>query len=390
MTLALDELAALVYRESGIRFTQRQHVQLRAALDRLGTGLEPEAFLRRASDPLHRAWLLTRLIEEVTIQETYFLRDRGQLMGLDWKRLLDIARAGGADHVRVWVAACATGEEAYSLALLAAEAFAPQQPPVTIVATDISADALARARTGSYRARSVRELDRAMRTRYFRAERDGLVVGDQLRSIVRFERHNLVRDPFPPLGEAPFHLILCRNVLIYFDGETVGRVLESFESALTSSGALVLGVADALCATASRLAETAAGTGAPQGLSRPSRQALRRPLRRLPGEPIADDTLDAAAHFRRGVAELENDPAAAVKLLRMALYAQPRFGLAAFMLGGAHEALGDRAAARRAYSQALRALEPDERHEPFLAQVSLADVATAAQTRLNALAARPS
>jgi len=96
---------------------------------------------------------------------------------------------------------------------------------------------------------------------------------------------------------------------------------------------------------------------------------------------IAEDPLDAAAHFQRGLAELENgDPAGAVSSLRRALFADPHFGLAAFKLGGAHEALGDLAAARRAYQQALRTLEPHERHEPFLAQIDLADVARGQDT----------
>ena len=73
--------------------------------------------------------------------------------------------------------------------------------------------------------------------------------------------------------------------------------------------------------------------------------------------------------------------------LRRALYAEPGFGLAAFKLGGAHEALGDAPAAIRAYRQALRALDPHERHEPFLGQIDLADVATAARARLDVLAA---
>jgi hypothetical protein len=77
-----------------------------------------------------------------------------------------------------------------------------------------------------------------------------------------------------------------------------------------------------------------------------------------------------------------------VSSLRRALYLEPGFGLAAFMLGGAHEALRDPAAARRAYERALRALKPDERHEPFLAQIDLADVATAIRARLEGLAPR--
>jgi chemotaxis methyl-accepting protein methylase len=413
VTLALDQVAAVVHRESGIRLAEHQHPFLQAALDRMGAGAEPMKFLRRASDPRQRATLVTRLIEEVTIQETSFLRDRAQLASIDWRLLLETARARGADHVRIWTSACATGEEAYSLAMLACEAFGPAPPPVRILATDISPDALDRARLGAYRSRSVRDLDPALRERYFRPEADGLVVGDRLRALVAFARHNLVHDPFPPLGHAPFDLILCRNVLIYFDGPTVGRVLDSLQRALALPGVLLLGAADALCASASRLARAPTPGPAPEQASPRTRGRLRRPLGRLPAEDrvdallveaagprgfeaviaetsalIAADPLDAAAYFRRGLAELEGgDPAAAVGSLRRALYVEPQFGLAAFKLAGAHEALGDARAARRGYEQALRALEPDDRHEPFLAQIDLADVATAAQARLDVLGA---
>ena len=384
---ALHEISALVQRESGIRIAERQYPFLQAALERVGGG-DAEAFLRRASDAGARRQLLARLIEEVTVKETSYLRDREQLESIDWRQLLHRALARGASRARVWTAPCATGEEAYSLALLACEAFAPAPPPVSILATDISADALARARRGAYGARSARELDPALRERYFRQEAAGVVVGEQLRSLVSFAQHNLVRDPFPPLGAEPFDLILCRNVLIYFDAETVGRVLASFESALARGGTLVLGAADALCATASRSREPAAAR-----LQRPSppRRALRRPLGRPAAveEPVTDaEALDAAGHFERGLAELErHDPAAAVGSLRRALYLEPRFGLAAFKLGRAYEALGDLPAARRSYQQALRTLAPDERHEPLLAQIDVGDVARAIRARLDVLSA---
>jgi chemotaxis protein methyltransferase CheR len=379
VTAALERLAAFVREESGIRLGKHQHDFLQSALDRVGAGSDPDAFLLRLTEPLDRAALVTRLIEEVTVKETSFLRDRAQLMAIDWPALLERARTRGSAHVRVWTAACATGEEAYSLALLAAEAFAPAPAPVRILATDISADALAHARAGRYRARSVRDLGAATRQRWLREEADRLVVSDPLRALVTFARHNLIRDPFPPVGETPFDLIMCRNVLIYFDTPTVGRVVASFESARAPTGELILGAADVLCASASRIA-------VPPGVSAPvARRMLRRPLGRA--APAPEPAHGAAGDFQRGLEELErNEPAAAVKSLRRALYAEPGFGLAAFKLGGAHEALGDIAAAVRAYRQALRALDPHERHEPFLEQIDLADVAAAAQARLDVLA----
>jgi chemotaxis protein methyltransferase CheR len=385
MTAGLGRLAAFVREESGIRLGEHQYTFLQSALDRVGAGSEPDAFLRRLADPAQRAPLATRLIEEVTVKETSFLRDPEQLASIDWRRVLERARARGSDRVRVWTAACATGEEAYSLALLAAEAFAPAPAPVRILATDISPLALAHARAGRYRARSVHTVGPAMRARWLHADGDHIVVGEPLRALVTFARHNLIRDPFPPLGEAPFDLILCRNVLIYFGAPTVAGVLESFEQARAPTWELVLGAADVLCASATRIrAPVRLGPALPPLPLQP----LRRPLGRLVPSPQADVAHDAASDFERGLAELERDePAAAVTSLRRALYAEPGFGLAAFKLGGAHEALGDVQSAVRAYRQALRALEPHERHERSLDQIDLADVAAAAQARLDVLAA---
>ncbi|MEO8687023.1 MAG: CheR family methyltransferase [Solirubrobacteraceae bacterium] len=384
MSGALGRLAALVHKETGIRLGEHQHVFLQSALDRVGADRDPESFLRRLTDPLRRGPLVARLIEEVTVKETSFLRDRDQLAGIDWPLLLARARARGSDRVRVWAAACATGEEAYSLALLAAQAFGPGLAPVSILATDISPLALAHARMGRYGARSVRGLDAATRAGWLYEDGDRLVVGDPLRALVTFARHNLIRDPFPPLGHASFDLILCRNVLIYFDAPTVARVMESFEQARAPTGELVLGAADVLCASASRL-----GAARPRPApAAATARSLRRPLGRLAPRPSVAGAHDAAGDFQRGLEELERDePAAAVTSLRRALYAEPGFGLAAFKLGGAHEALGDVPAAVRAYRQALRSLDPHERHEPWLEQIDLADVTTAARARLDVLAA---
>ena len=293
--------------------------------------------------------------------------------------------------MRVWTAACATGEEAYSLALLACEAFAPARRPCSILATDISADALARARAGQLpRALGCASSSPALRARYLREE------GERPRRRRAAARARHVRAAQPRSatrsrrsGEAPFDLILCRNVLIYFDGETVGRVLDVLRAARAPRRARSSWGRRTCCARARagsrgrRRARAVAARRARADAAPPARPAAAAARR-----PASQDPHDAAGYFLRGLAELEsNDPAAAVTSLRRALYVEPDFGLAAFKLGGAHEALGDVPAARRAYEQALRALEPHARHEPFLGQIDLADVATATQARLDVLAA---
>jgi hypothetical protein len=100
---------------------------------------------------------------------------------------------------------------------------------------------------------------------------------------------------------------------------------------------------------------------------------------------IAGDPLDADAHFISGLVTLEaGEPTRAVAALRRALYADPTFALAAFTLGRAFDALGDTAAARRAFERVLRTLDPDDRrHESILAQVDLGDIAAACRARLS-------
>jgi chemotaxis protein methyltransferase CheR len=377
---ALAQIAELVQRESGIRLTRTQHPTLQAALTRALPRLDPAGFLRRAADPATGHIAIAQLLDELTVKETYFLRDQRQLALIDWHLLLQRAQAAGSDRIRVWSAPCATGEEAYTLALLACEAFARPDPPVSILATDISGAALACARAGSYRSRAVRDLTLQQRVRHFREEDGTFVVGDGLRALVRFAQHNLVTDSAPPPGEEPFQLILCRNILIYFDGETVERVLASLEQSLARSGALVLGAADALCASARRLTRSTAGTAAP------APALLRRPLGRAAVPPVLDE---AGAHFLDGLGELEaGDPEAAVRSLRRALFIEPGFGLAAFQLARAHEAAGDADAARRAYERALRTLAgDDDRNQALLGQVDPEDLVDAARARLAALGA---
>ena len=193
----------------------------------------------------------------------------------------------------------------------------------------------------------------------------------------------------PPLGETAFDLIVCRNVLIYFDGETTDKVIDGLQSALRRDGTLILGSADVLCGTARRLVKLDSGPSPPRQSAPPSGVPLRKPLGLVKAAESAA-SLDPTAvetRFVRAIAELESgDAVAAAESLRHVLYLDPTFGLAAFALGRAHEAAGDAAAARRAYQRALRTIdESDDRHDHLLEQVDLVDVATACRARLATL-----
>jgi chemotaxis protein methyltransferase CheR len=441
MSRTLADVAAVVHRETGMVIKEAQFPALEAALRRVAPELAPAGFLAAVEAGATGAPLLARLVDEVTVQETYFFRELRELQAIDWWQLLDSARETGAATVRVWVAACATGEEAYSLAILASEALGRETPPVTILATDVSAAALARATAGEgYSERSVRNLTPELRERYLLREDDRYRVRSTLKSLVRFRQHNLVTDSSPPLGEVPFDVVACRNVLIYFDRPTVQAVRRALERSLRPQGRLILGAADRLTGTADGLAGAGPGAGTgpverrrPRNPKRQLRRPLGLPARRaddrlaahgpatsaagavaangqgrnderinaalaaaddgdleqaleIVDALLADDELMADAYFIRGLVELERgDPGAAAGSLRRCLYIDPSFGLAAFQLGRAHETRGDERAARRAYEQALRTLDPaDGRHQAILDQVDLGDVAAACAVRLRA------
>ena len=402
MTGAFASLAELVRQETGIVLSATREKAILAAVDRAAPGLGLSGFVRAASDPVGGRGLVDQLIDQVTVRETTFVRDRAQLDAIGWHGLLEAARAAGSDTIRVWSAGCASGEEAYTLALLASEAFAPEPAPVDVLGTDISGAALAAARAGHYRERAVRGLTARLRSRYLdRQADDGYLVGAGLRSLVRFDRHNLVRDRVPPPGETGFDLITCRNVLIYFGVPLAGQVIESLEGALRTGGVALLGAADALQRPAARppVPVRAAARSPRRPLGREgaaSRQQVLAAALDAAGHgdrsgalahvaaALADDPLDADAHFIDGLIRLEaGDAARAAMALRRALFSDQAFALAAFTLGRAYDSLGDTAAARRAYEQALRTLDPaDGRHDRLLQQVDIGDIAAACSARL--------
>jgi chemotaxis protein methyltransferase CheR len=384
MSDALHLVAELVLRESGIRLQPIQYPALRSAISRALPNGDAATFMQVADNGVEGRRSIARLIDEITVKETSFFRDRRQLDAIVWRSLLEHAQATGSPEIRVWCAACATGEEAYTLALLACEAFAPADPPVRILATDISNAALDATRAGRYRERSLRTVAPSLRQQYFEHDGEALVVGAQLRSLVRLAQHNLVTEAMPPSGEAAFDLIVCRNVLIYFDGTTADHVIGGLRSALRPEGTLILGSADSLCGSVRALVELDSTPVLPEHV-----RPLRKPLG-LAGTAESSGPLDPFAvepRFLRAIGELEGGQAlAAAASLRHVLYVDPTFGLAAFALGRAHEAMGDAGAARRAYEQALRTIDTeDERHDHLLEQVDLVDVATACRARLATL-----
>lgn len=190
---------------------------------------------------------LAQLIDLLTTHETYFFRERSLLDALVHEIIPELRL--GADRqqgpVKIWSAGCASGEEPYSIVMLGLEAGLDPGRDFQVLATDISRSILARARTGLYREASFRDADEAMRARYF-SRKDGVSkISDEVRRHVDFMHLNLVDDVKLALI-GTMDVILCRNVIIYFDLATKRRVMTTFHEKLRPGGCLLLGHSESL------------------------------------------------------------------------------------------------------------------------------------------------
>ena len=191
---------------------------------------------------------LAELIDELVTNETYFFRERSQLRALVGEILpeaLVARRERGGGPVSVWSAGCSSGEEPYSIVILAREAGFDPERDLRVYATDISRRMMKRARSGAYREASFRETESVLRAKYFE-EKDGTwTVADSVKKCVDFIHLNLLdRSRVALLGA--MDVILCRNVMIYFDLETKREVIATFEQKLRPGGHLLLGHSESL------------------------------------------------------------------------------------------------------------------------------------------------
>lgn len=186
---------------------------------------------------------LEALIEHLVVRETYLFREEMQLRTLVEAVLAPLVRAG--KKPRLWSAACSTGEEPVTIAVLLAERGLLES--VEMVASDISQRALASAREGRFQRRSLRALaNPAAHQPWLRPGPDGAVTAHpQLLSHIQWRRVNLI-DPAAVAAQGRFDVVLCRNALIYFSEATTRKVVDSLTAALTPAGLLVVSVTESL------------------------------------------------------------------------------------------------------------------------------------------------
>lgn len=185
---------------------------------------------------------LPRLFDMLLVNATGFFRDPAAWTFLRGWFAQRVARGSSSEPLRVWCAGCASGEEAFTLAMLLADALGPAQyaERVRIYATDLDEKALAEARRATYSREAVEVVPPDFKERYFTRAGSSFVFSTELRRATIFGRHDLVHDA--PISR--LDLVACRNTLMYFDAATQQRVLDKLHFALEDDGLLLLGNAE--------------------------------------------------------------------------------------------------------------------------------------------------
>lgn len=216
---------------------QRGFSSFRSYLDFLKTKPTPDA--------------TSELIDRISTNHTYFYREHAHFEYLSKVVLPEwierIGSGSGEKDLRVWCAAASTGEEPYTLMMLILEAMGREYErwQAGLLATDLSSDVLAKAKLGEYAASAVEKLPVALRDRYFdRVDSERLRVAGRVRKETVFRRFNLIQKRYA--FKRPFHVIFCRNVMIYFDADTRKSVVERLYEVTAEEGYLFVGHSESL------------------------------------------------------------------------------------------------------------------------------------------------
>lgn len=185
------------------------------------------------------------VIDALSVQETYFWREIDQIRAFASEILPAYVRLRSNAPIRIWCAACATGEEPLTIAMVLQEAGWFDRAEVGIVATDASPAAIAKACRGFYRERSFRALPKTFQDKYFHAEAGGWQVDPMLSSRIKFSIGNLMScEDTESLVAVPF--IFCRNVFIYFSRDAVAKTIGHFSKKMVRPGYLFVGASESL------------------------------------------------------------------------------------------------------------------------------------------------
>lgn len=250
---ALLQIRDMIYKTAGI-FQADNKIQMlenrcQKRMQALGITSFNEYYECLTSRPMHRAELVS-LLNEITVGETSFFRNRPQLEGIRNVVLPRIVQSKSQielRHIRIWSAGCSTGEESYTLGMMLLDEAHKTLRNWTfeVIATDLNEKSIAHAQAGCYGDYSIRNTDPQILQKYFLPEGGQYTVKPEVKAVVSFKRLNLFDDARMMFMKG-MDLILCCNVLIYFDVDSKKRVIQHFCTNLFDHGYLFLGHAESL------------------------------------------------------------------------------------------------------------------------------------------------
>ncbi len=253
MTSSTDDFALLCRLVSdlcGMNLDESKQYFLESRLAELASNNDVESHIDLVRQAAYAdSELRDSLIDAITVKETQFFRDGATFAAFQKYVVPELvdqkARCWHMRQLRIWSAACSTGQEPYSIAIALRETLPdPDAWSISIYATDISRSAIHQAQRGWYTAHEIaRGLPQPIRDRYFVPSGDGWKVIDQLRQMITFVRSNLL-DTFPVKG--PFDVIFCRNVAIYFKPEQRRDLFLRLADAMPRHGYLIVGSTESL------------------------------------------------------------------------------------------------------------------------------------------------
>jgi chemotaxis protein methyltransferase CheR len=246
---AFNEFRALIFEKTGIHMRDGKQILISNRLRKRLAALHLtsyEEYYRLLVSGAAGEEELHNFIDAISTNETYFFREINHFNVLRKTILPEIIAR--KHRARIWSAGCSTGEEVYTLRIVVNETLAECGQPgadVSIVGTDISTQAIARARNGVYNERALRLVPKAATDRFLSPESAGTrQVLPEIRGSVEFRVHNLFKDSMPG---GPFDIIFCRNVMIYFNKATQAKLVdEIFADALDPDGYLFIGHSESL------------------------------------------------------------------------------------------------------------------------------------------------
>ena len=245
-TPQFERMAKIIYDRSGIHFPDSKKYIIESRLSHRIAELEMEDFdqyIAYLTMGPYQMEEFQEMFNRITINETSFFRNDAQLDVFESQILPEILEARAkTKRLRIWSAACSTGEEPFTIAMLLHRTLGVRLSDwrIEILGTDISEKALDVAQKGIYNSYAVRTTPSMMKSRYFKAEGRDFALNDTIRSMVTFEKHNL-KDRMAAKRHGIWDIIFCRNVLIYFDDDMKRDVISMFNSQLAPDGTLFIG-----------------------------------------------------------------------------------------------------------------------------------------------------